>query len=216
MANTTQTPTKKTADPSDSENNSDAVAGNEAGGVENSENTSISSLTPEQQAEVNRQIANVRRQAEEKGKNKALRELNEAQQTERQKQLEEQEEYKPLYEQLKVKYEETTKRAEAAERANLTLEVALEQKLPNPQLAAKRLIGETREELVEDAKALLKVLKSDEPDKSTESDKKETKDKSGDPPATSEGGDLTTVNQPTEEKEETKFYAQKATDTYNF
>lgn len=213
MANNNQPKPTKHADSSDSENKPDATqVGNEAGGdTDTPKEPSIEDLEPEIQAAINHRIAAARREGEEKGKNKATKELEQQTDAERRKQLEENQEYKPLYEQLKAKVEEAENKAKAAERANLALEVALEKKLPNPHLAAKRLIGDTREELEEDAKALLKVLKSDEP-------KKETKPASdeGNPPATSEGGDANPSPSPTEQIEDDKYIAQKRGEVYNF
>jgi len=218
MANINNPKPTNHADTSDSDNKPDAdTAGKKAGGANDSDKPStIEELSPELQAEVNRRLAAARRDGEEKGKNKAKEEAEQQTDAERQKQLEENQEYKPLYEQLKAKLEDAENKAKAVEKANLALEVALEKKLPNPQLAAKRLIGETREELMEDADALLKVLKSDEPQANPEADKKAKADAEANPPATSEGGDSTDSTTPTEEIEDEKYVAQRSSDLYNF
>lgn len=205
------------ADTSDSENTTDAEAGTNAGGETNSDKPStIEELSPELQASINRKIAAARRDGENKGKNKATEEAEQQTEAERLAQLEEQGHYKPLYEKLKAKLEETENKAKAAEKANLALEVALEKKLPNPHLASKRLIGDTREELEEDAEALLKVLKSDEPEADPEAVRKAKEKAEGNPPATSEGGDADLGNEPSDEIEDSKFAAQKGGDIYNF
>lgn len=214
MANTQPKQPTKTAESPNSENNdgvSNTVDDTDTGGANSTPTKpSIEEVPDNLKSLVNSLMAAARRDGEENGKNKAKTEAEKEADAERQRNLEKNQEFEPLYRDAIGKLEEAEKRATAAERQNLALEVALEKKLPNPHLACKRLIGETREELEEDAKALLKVLKSDE------STKPPKKGEGDDPPVTSEGGDDEIPTDEVIQKENDKFNAQRGTNIYNF
>lgn len=211
----TQKPTNP-AESSTSVNNEDVSqqAGN-AGGDDNStpKKPSIEDIPEAQREYVNSLLAAARRDGEENGKKKATTEAEKLAEAERQKALKEQQEYQPLYEAEKTKAEQAEQRANAAERKLTAIEVALETKLPNPLEIYKRLQGENRDEMVEDAKSLLKVLKSDEDAKKADDEKAK---KAANPPATSSGGDEDDVTPEVLEEDQKKFYGQRAHNTYNW
>lgn len=203
-------PTNNAESPN-SENNNGVPnqAGNNAGGDNTPKKPSIEEVPEALRATVNSLLAAARKDGKESGKNEAKTQAERDAEAERQRNLEKNQEFEPLYQAEKTKREEAEKRATAAERDNLQLTIALEKKLPNPTLACKRLIGNTREELESDADSLLKVLKSDDAEEAR-------KAAEANPPATSQGGDESQVVKETVDSQQNSYTAQRNLDIYNY